>query len=253
MLKSFSVLISSFIFGAIVCAHTENDIPSTQAQQPISPLSPLSWGDMLAPAPIWVPAPITNAVLFPTLPQALPQEIPAPTHTDTRNTYNTYNTYTEDDLNILSELIYFEARDQSQEGQIAVGHVVLNRVKSSRYLNSIREVAHVKNNVRGVNVCHFEYHCKYPTKTIREVPVYYKIREVAKNILLGTIPDPTGGSTLYFNPDVYNIIPQWATSICTVYNKTIDAHEFYDQFKYTEDCYKHKETRFSLTKENYKN
>jgi len=37
----------------------------------------------------------------------------------------------------LAKNIYFEARNQSTAGQIAVSHVVLNRVKSNRYPNTI--------------------------------------------------------------------------------------------------------------------
>ena len=40
----------------------------------------------------------------------------------------------------LAKNIYFEARNQSTAGQIAVSHVVMNRVKSSRYPNTICEV-----------------------------------------------------------------------------------------------------------------
>lgn len=53
-------------------------------------------------------------------------------------TVNTF--YDEDDLYILSHLIYGEAGGQSDECQLAVGSVVLNRVKSSSFPNSISGV-----------------------------------------------------------------------------------------------------------------
>ena len=40
----------------------------------------------------------------------------------------------------LANVIYHEARGESRRGQIAVGYVVLNRVKSSRYPNTISGV-----------------------------------------------------------------------------------------------------------------
>ena len=40
----------------------------------------------------------------------------------------------------MAAIIFCEAGNQSYEGQVAVGAVVMNRVKSSAYPNSIREV-----------------------------------------------------------------------------------------------------------------
>ena len=48
--------------------------------------------------------------------------------------------YDEDDLYILSHLIYGEAGGESDECQLAVGSVVLNRVESSSFPNSIEGV-----------------------------------------------------------------------------------------------------------------
>lgn len=73
--------------------------------------------------------------------------------TDTEDTY-TEDTYTEetsapeteaaasssDDTSLLAALIYCEAGNQSYEGMVAVGAVVMNRVYSSSFPNSISEV-----------------------------------------------------------------------------------------------------------------
>lgn len=48
--------------------------------------------------------------------------------------------YTEDDLKLLSCLVHAEAGSQSYEGKLAVANVVLNRVKSSKYPNTIKNV-----------------------------------------------------------------------------------------------------------------
>lgn len=45
-----------------------------------------------------------------------------------------------DDLNLLAAIIYCEAGNQSREGKVAVGAVVMNRVASSLFPNTIREV-----------------------------------------------------------------------------------------------------------------
>ena len=44
------------------------------------------------------------------------------------------------DLNLLSRIIYAESRGEPYSGQVAVGAVVLNRVKSSSFPNSIAGV-----------------------------------------------------------------------------------------------------------------
>lgn len=48
--------------------------------------------------------------------------------------------YTDEELKLLSCLVHAEAGDQSYEGKLAVANVVLNRVKSSKYPNTIRNV-----------------------------------------------------------------------------------------------------------------
>jgi len=48
--------------------------------------------------------------------------------------------YNSDDLYWLSRLIYAESGSNSDELQMAIGSVVLNRVKSNLYPNTIREV-----------------------------------------------------------------------------------------------------------------
>lgn len=45
-----------------------------------------------------------------------------------------------DDVTLLAALIYCEAGNQSYEGQVAVGAVVMNRVYSSLFPNTISEV-----------------------------------------------------------------------------------------------------------------
>lgn len=49
-------------------------------------------------------------------------------------------TYTERDLKHMAAIIYCEAGNQSYAGKMAVGCVVMNRVKSSRFPNTILKV-----------------------------------------------------------------------------------------------------------------
>jgi len=53
---------------------------------------------------------------------------------------STGTTNNSNDLNLLSRLIYGEARGEPYAGQVAVGAVVLNRVRSSSFPNSVAGV-----------------------------------------------------------------------------------------------------------------
>ncbi|MFW6306238.1 MAG: cell wall hydrolase [Bacillota bacterium] len=48
--------------------------------------------------------------------------------------------YSDSDVHLLARVIHGESRGEPYEGQVAVGAVVLNRVKSSHFPNTIRDV-----------------------------------------------------------------------------------------------------------------
>ncbi len=48
--------------------------------------------------------------------------------------------YTDKDLKYMAAIIYCEAGNQSYAGKVAVGCVVMNRVKSSRFPNTVLRV-----------------------------------------------------------------------------------------------------------------
>ena len=54
--------------------------------------------------------------------------------------YGSSTAYSSDELKLLATLVHSEAGNQSYEGKLAVANVVLNRVKSSKYPNSIYKV-----------------------------------------------------------------------------------------------------------------
>lgn len=58
----------------------------------------------------------------------------------TSNKTNNGSSYSNSDVTLLARLIYGEARGESYTGQVAVGAVVMNRVKSSSFPNTISGV-----------------------------------------------------------------------------------------------------------------
>ena len=90
------------------------------------------------------------------------------------------------DINLLSRLIYGEARGEPYTGQVAVGAVVLNRVKSSSFPNTIAGVIYQSGAFSVVNDGQINL---TPNDTAKKA---------ATDALNGW--DPSYGSIYYFNP-----------------------------------------------------
>lgn len=104
----------------------------------------------------------------------------------TNTTTGTGTTTSNSDLNLLARCIYGEARGEPYTGQVAVGAVILNRVKSSKFPNSISGVIYQKNAFTCVNDGQINM---TPNESA------YK---AARDALNGW--DPTGGCLYYYNP-----------------------------------------------------
>ena len=90
------------------------------------------------------------------------------------------------DLNLLARLISAEARGESYVGQVAVGAVVLNRVKHSSFPNSISGVIYQPGAFSCLNDGQFWQ------------PVADSSYKAARDALNGW--DPSGGAIYYYNP-----------------------------------------------------
>jgi len=89
-------------------------------------------------------------------------------------------------LDLLARLIYGEARGEPYAGQVAVGAVVLNRVKNSNFPNTISGVIYQKGAFNVVDDGQINLR---PNSTARKA---------AQDALNGW--DPSYGSIYYFNP-----------------------------------------------------
>jgi N-acetylmuramoyl-L-alanine amidase len=95
----------------------------------------------------------------------------------------------EEDLELLARIIYLEAGYEPFEGQVAVGNVVLNRVESSLFPNTIREVIYHPGQFSPVRTGEFD----------RAVPSDTAYR-AALEALSGT--SYAGDALYFFNPRV---------------------------------------------------
>lgn len=112
------------------------------------------------------------------------------------------------DLNLLSRLIYGEARGEPYEGQVAVGAVVLNRVKSSSFPNTVSGVIYEKGAFDVVSDGQINL---TPNSTAKKA---------AQDALNGW--DPVYGAIYYFNPATAT--NKWIWSRPHV--RTIGRHRF---------------------------
>ena len=94
------------------------------------------------------------------------------------------------DHRLLAKLVYAEARGESYKGQVAVAAVVLNRVKSASFPNTISGVIYQS----GAFSC-------VSNGSINKTPDSTAVR-AALDALNGW--DPTGGCLYYYNPSKTN-------------------------------------------------
>ncbi|MCV2882560.1 cell wall hydrolase [Actibacterium sp. XHP0104] len=105
----------------------------------------------------------------------------------------------------LSEALYFEARGESVKGQFAVAEVILNRVQSSRFPDSVCAV--VNQGTGRKHQCQFSYTCDGHKEVINEPRAYERVGKIARAMLDGVEPDLTNGATFYHTRAVS---PRWS-------------------------------------------
>lgn len=119
----------------------------------------------------------------------------------------------------LTEALYFEARGESLDGQIAVAEVILNRVDSGLYPRTICGV--VKQ--RGGGGCQFSYVCQGKVK-MREKRAADLAGRIARAMLDGAPRVLTDGATHFHTRAVK---PSWSKRFART--AAIGAHLFYRQ------------------------
>lgn len=135
-----------------------------------------------------------------------PKTLAAMGITSTSN--NTGGTASNSDLNLLAHLIYAEARGEPYAGQVAVAAVVLNRVKSSSFPNTVAGVIYERGAFSVV-----------ADGQINLTPNQTAI-SAARDALNGW--DPTYGAIYYFNPNTATNGWIWSRPVTVV----IGNHRF---------------------------
>ena len=99
---------------------------------------------------------------------------------------NSGSSYSDADVALLARLIYGEARGESYVGQVAVGAVVMNRIKSSSFPNSMSGVIYQK----------------YAFTAVEDGQINLTPNSTARKAALDAMNgwDPTYGAIYYYNP-----------------------------------------------------
>lgn len=153
-----------------------------------------------------------------------------------------FQPYLEKQATCLAKNMYYEARSQGLAGQLAVSLVVLNRVKDTRYPNTIceviqqgpvreswktkgKDVAESQRTYHPIrNRCQFSWFCDGKSDDPKEPTTYGVLYEMAADLVYGDIivVDITEGATHYHADYVF---PAWRkTKTRTV---EIEDHIFY--------------------------
>lgn len=121
------------------------------------------------------------------------------------------------ELKCLTQTIYYEARGEGHAGKVAVGNVVMNRVQSKKFPNSICKVMHQRYRGR----CQFSFVCDNSMAKKTNPRQWYEAKSIAQKLIQQELNDYSNGG-LFFHANYAKIkIPQRR------YTAKIGHHYFY--------------------------
>lgn len=120
----------------------------------------------------------------------------------------------------LTAAIYYEAANESSEGQYAVAQVILNRVRDPEYPNSVCGV--IFQGAERSTGCQFSFTCDGSLARIPSRSGWARARSVAISALSGYVYTSVGMAT-HYHADY--VAPVWAPMLNKI--RVIGAHIFY--------------------------
>ena len=121
----------------------------------------------------------------------------------------------------LARAIYFEARSESEVGQLAVAKVVLNRVKDPAYPKTICQV--VYQGSQRPNACQFSFACDGISDEPKQREAWKTSKQIASRALAGDQSIQILGAATYYHADY--VTPKWSSSFKRLIK--IGRHIFY--------------------------
>ena len=123
-------------------------------------------------------------------------------------------------LECLTSAIYYEAGQESSDGQRAVAQVVLNRVRHPAFPASVCGVVY-EGSTRPTG-CQFTFTCDGSLFRQPSVDAWNRARAVAAAALSGFVYKPVGNATHYH---ANYVVPYWASTLTK--SAVVGAHIFY--------------------------
>lgn len=124
--------------------------------------------------------------------------------------------------NCLARAVYFEARSESELGQLAVAKVILNRVKDPEYPNTICGVVYQGSGRR--NSCQFSFACDGLPDDVRSASSWSNAKRIAQKAISGDAQVAAIGTATNYHADY--VKPKWAKSMKRLIK--IGRHVFYE-------------------------
>ena len=121
----------------------------------------------------------------------------------------------------LADAVYFESRGEVKRGQIAVAQVVMNRVFSGFYPNTVCGV--VYQNAHRRNACQFTFACDGIPDVVNEPDMWKQAQEIARDMLDGKLWLPEIGYSTHYH--AYWVHPSWVNEMRRLHK--IGVHSFY--------------------------
>jgi spore germination cell wall hydrolase CwlJ-like protein len=120
----------------------------------------------------------------------------------------------------LATAIYFEARGEPVQGQVAVGQVILNRVRSPNFPETICGVVYQGQLAPG---CQFSFTCDGKTDTPKNDSHWALAQKLSRQITSGQVWLPEIGYSTFYHADY--VSPQWKSAMNKI--DSIGRHIFY--------------------------
>jgi hypothetical protein len=123
-------------------------------------------------------------------------------------------------LDCMTAAIYYEAANESEDGQRAVAQVVLNRTRDPLYPSTICGV--VYQGSERVTGCQFSFTCDGSLTRQPAPALWFKARAIASRAMAGSVYPAVGWATHYH---ANYVVPKWARTLAKT--AQVGLHIFY--------------------------
>lgn len=128
----------------------------------------------------------------------------------------------DNDLDCLTQAIYYEARNESESGQAAVAEVVMNRVRHPAYPDRVCAVVYQRNS----RTCQFTFTCDGSIGRSAVRPAAWaRAQRIARDVLDGRHAGQLPANSVNYHANY--VSPSWGQRLARV--RQIGAHIFYGE------------------------